>query len=313
MKEKMQRFIKAFQMRGTVRRRTLTVCGVAMALLLVAALPLLPGCGKQAEPKADETPVNENPIYIEPEEVEPVEVILPEGAQEIMDKYTDVYAWLEIPGTAAVLGTPADVSYPIAQHPTDRDYYLNRDLDGNTSKAGTLFTEASVLDRPVNSLDLNDPVTVIYGHNMANRTMFGGLQTYLKQLKFDENQVVYLYQEGRRLTYRIVGGAQYSTDHIIYYHDFSNPDIFNDFFAQLWKETDASTNVDKDNMPVAGDRVLILSVCKNGDDYHRYLVVCKLVEDTDEINAANIAAAQAAAEEATIRALEEAAAAANQG
>ena len=27
-------------------------------------------------------------------------------------------------------------------------------------------------------------------------------------------------------------------------------------------------------------QVLILSVCKNGDDNHRYLVVCKMIEDT---------------------------------
>ena len=309
MKEKMQRFIKAFQMHGPVRRHTLTACGIVSILVVVLLAAALGGCGKKTEPEV-ETPVNDDPIYIVPEEVEPVEVILPDGAQEIMDKYTDVYAWLEIPGTSAVLGTPADVSYPIAQHPTDRDYYLNRDLDGNTSKTGTLFTEAYVEGIQANSTDLNDPVTIIYGHNMANRTMFGGLQTYLKQLKFGDDQVVYLYQEGRRLTYRIVGGAQYSLDHILYYHDFTNDAVFNDFFAQLWQEKDASTNVDKDNMPKAGDRVLILSVCKNGDDNHRYLVVCKLVEDTDEINAANVAAAQEAAEEAMLKALQERA---NQG
>lgn len=293
MKEKLQRFIKAFQMHGPVRRHTLTACGIVSLLLVVVLVAALGGCGKK--PQETETPVDETPIEIPQVEVEPVEVVLPEGAEEIMNKYADVYAWLEIPGTSAVLGTPADVSYPIAQHPTDRDYYLNRDLDGNTSKAGTLFTESWVEGILVNGRTFNDPVTIIYGHNMANRTMFGGLQTYLKQLRFGDDQVVYVYQEGRRLTYRIVGGAQYSLDHILYYHDFTNPAVFNDFFAQLWQEKDASTNVDKDNIPVAGDRVLILSVCKNGDDNHRYLVVCKLVEDTDEINAANLAAAQEAA------------------
>ncbi len=299
MKEKMQRFIKAFQMHGPVHRRTLTACGIVSILVVVLLVAALGGCGKKTESEA-ETPVNDDPVFTLPDEVEPMEVTLPEGAQEIMDKYPDVYAWLEIPGTAAVLGTPADVSYPIAQHPTDGDYYLNRDLDGNNSKTGTLFTEARILDVPVNGLDFNDPVTIIYGHNMANRTMFGGLQTYLKQLQFGDDQVVYVYQEGRRLTYRIVGGVQYGTAHIIYYHDFSNPAVFNDFFANLWQEKDASTNVDKDNIPVAGDRVLILSVCKNGDDNHRYLVVCKLVEDTDEINAANLAAAQEAAMKAAV-------------
>ena len=168
----------------------------------------------------------------------------------------------------------------MAQHPSDRGYYLHRDLDGNNNKAGTIFSEATCEGKTINSRDLNDPVTVLYGHNQANRTMFGGLQSMMKNLDFSEQHLVYMYQKDRRVTYQIVGGVQYDTSHIIYYHDFSNADVFNSFFDQLWKETEASTNLDKDNKPVAGDKVLILSVCKNGDDYHRYLIVCKMIEDT---------------------------------
>ena len=195
-------------------------------------------------------------------------------------KYKDVYAWIEVPEFASALGSSTELSYPVAQHPTDRDFYLNRDLDGNTNKAGTLFTEAIVEDKTINSRDLNDPVTVIYGHNMANRTMFGGLQTFLSKMDFSKQHLVYMYQKDRRVTYQIVGGVQYDLSHIIYYHDFTNDEVFNSFFDQLWKETDGTTNLDKDNKPVAGDKVLILSVCKNGDDNHRYLVVCKMIEDT---------------------------------
>ena len=125
---------------------------------------------------------------------------------------------------------------------------------------------------------------MLYGHNQANRTMFGGLQSMLKNLDFSEQHLVYMYQKDRRVTYQIVGGVQYETSHIIYYHDFSDPvhgeEVFNSFFDQLWQETDSTTNLDKDNKPVAGDKVLILSVCKNGDDNHRYLIVCKMIEDT---------------------------------
>ena len=195
-------------------------------------------------------------------------------------KYKDVYAWIDIPEFKTALGTSTDLSYPVAQHPSDRSFYLNRDLDGNNSKTGTLFTEAVVEGKTINGKDLNDPVTVIYGHNMANRTMFGGLQTFLSKMDFSQQHLVYMYQKDRRVTYQIVGGVQYDLSHIIYYHDFSNDEVFNSFFDQLWKETDGTTNLDRANKPVAGDKVLILSVCKNGDDNHRYLVVCKMIEDT---------------------------------
>ena len=279
MKEKFQRFIQAFRMNGEVKKKTLVIGGVVLALILVIILLicLLP---KKEETSAEPEKKPEQGEVQREEIAEPI--VEPEGMAEIMKKYPDVYAWLEIPGTAAVLGTNADVSYPVAQHPTNREFYLNHDLDGNQYQPGTLFTEATVEDRVANGRDLNDPVTIIYGHNQANRTMFGGLQTYMSKLEFGEDQVMYLYQEGRRVTYQIVGGVQYETSHILYYHDFTNETVFNDFFTALWAETDSSTNVDSGNKPVAGDRVLILSVCKNGDDYHRYLVIGKMVEDVKE-------------------------------
>ena len=212
--------------------------------------------------------------------VEPDPIVEPEGMEATFAKYKDVYAWIDIPEFKTALGTSTDLSYPVAQHPSDRGFYLNRDLDGNNSKTGTLFTEAVVEGKTINGKDLNDPVTVIYGHNMANRTMFGGLQTFLSKMDFSQQHLVYMYQKDRRVTYQIVGGVQYDLSHIIYYHDFSNDEVFNSFFDQLWKETDGTTNLDRANKPVAGDKVLILSVCKNGDDNHRYLVVCKMIEDT---------------------------------
>lgn len=295
---KVQRFKQAYQMNGPVRRRTLTIVGIVVAAILLIIL-LVALLGKK-KPEPVEEP--DEPLVIEPVEVEPVEVELPDGVQEAFDKYPDVHGWLLIPGTSKVLGTERDVDYAVAQHPTERDYYLSHDLDGNSSKAGTLFTEAEVEGVVANGRDWNDPVTIIYGHNMANRSMFGGLQFYIRQLDYTQDNLMYIYQPGRKITYRIVGGVQYSLDHVLYYHNFNNEDVFNDFFATLWKDTDYYTNVDKNDIPTAGDRVLLLSVCKNGDDTHRYLIVGKVVEDTDEINAAN----QAAAEEAALQAALEA-------
>ena len=275
MKNTINRFMKSLPRKGQGFSRWLVLM---MALVMVLTLA---ACG-------DKDPVDPNttddPPLVDPNDtenrVEPDPIVEPEGMEATFAKYKDVYAWIDIPEFKTALGTSTDLSYPVAQHPSDRSFYLNRDLDGNNSKTGTLFTEAVVEGKTINGKDLNDPVTVIYGHNMANRTMFGGLQTFLSKMDFSQQHLVYMYQKDRRITYQIVGGVQYDLSHIIYYHDFSNDEVFNSFFDQLWKETDGTTNLDRANKPVAGDKVLILSVCKNGDDNHRYLVVCKMIEDT---------------------------------
>ena len=275
MKKTINRFMQSFTRKGQGFSRWLVLI---MALVMVLTLA---ACGDK-DPVDSDTP--DDLALVDPNDtenrVEPDPIVEPEGMEATFAKYKDVYAWIDIPEFKTALGTSTDLSYPVAQHPTDRGFYLNRDLDGNNSKTGTLFTEAVVEGKTINGLDLNDPVTVIYGHNMANRTMFGGLQTFLSKMDFSQQHLVYMYQKDRRVTYQIVGGVQYDLSHIIYYHDFSNDEVFNSFFDQLWKETDGTTNLDRANKPVAGDKVLILSVCKNGDDNHRYLVVCKMIEDT---------------------------------
>ncbi len=275
MKKTINRFMKSLPRKGQGFSRWLVLM---MALVMVLTLA---ACGDKDPVDQDTT---DDPALVDPNDtanrVEPDPIVAPEGMEATFAKYKDVYAWIDIPEFKTALGTSTDLSYPVAQHPTDRGFYLNRDLDGNNSKTGTLFTEAVVEGKTINGKDLNDPVTVIYGHNMANRTMFGGLQTFLSKMDFSQQHLVYMYQKDRRVTYQIVGGVQYDLSHIIYYHDFSNEEVFNSFFDQLWKETDGTTNLDRANKPVAGDKVLILSVCKNGDDNHRYLVVCKMIEDT---------------------------------
>ena len=153
--------------------------------------------------------------------------------------------------------------------------------------------------------------------------------------------MLYIYQPGRQLTYKFFACIPYDTSHILYYHDFKDEQVFTAFFEALGKaasdpkyksdtnqnafySAEGCVNVDKTNLPQAGDKVVVLSVCKNGDDHHRYLLMAKLVEDSaapitmtrGEAEAAGIpadriqdkAAADAAAAAANVSAVEDAAA-----
>lgn len=72
---------------------------------------------------------------------------------------TDTVAWLRI-------GT---ISYPVMQA-ADNSYYLHRLPDGRANAGGSLFLQAE------NNACFLDRNSIIYGHNMANGSMFGRLK-----------------------------------------------------------------------------------------------------------------------------------------
>ena len=273
-----------------MKKHFLRRLALVMALLTLTSV-LLVGCGEKPEPDPDP---KDDEVIVQPEPVEtPVDVA---AAQK---KWVDLIGYIQVPNAAQCA---ISEGHWLAQSPKstqsstgyDDDYYLNHTLDGVINKAGELYIQAYY-----NKGDLSDPMTVIYGHNMANRSQFGGLQSYGETMKFSDEDVVNIYQAGRQLTYRIFAGVPYDTSHVLYYHDFSDEKVFNDFFQALVKAADdpkykssnelnafysaeGCVNVDKDNLPVAGDKVIILATCKNGDDNHRYWIMAKLVEDSAE-------------------------------
>lgn len=273
-----------------MKKHFLRRMALVMALLTLGSAVLV-GCGQKPEPEPGS---DEEEIVVVPEKVDmPIDV---EAAQK---KWPDIVGYIMIPGA-----TQCTISggYFVAQSPKstksetgyDDEFYLRRDLDGKDNKSGTLFIQTYY-----NSGNWSDPVTVIYGHNMANKTMFGGLQSYGETLKFDDNAIMYIYQPNRQLTYKFFACIPYDTSHLLIYHDFKDEKVFNAFFEALGKaasnpkyksdtnqnafySAEGCVNVDKTNLPQAGDKVVVLSVCKNGDDHHRYLLMAKLVEDTAE-------------------------------
>ena len=189
-----------------------------------------------APPAISTLPATEPPSTGAPEPVstgtEPVETTeppLPDNPVDfraLQEINPDIYAWIYVP-----LGPEcSDVDLPVCQsRPTDEDnFYLHRDIYRKYLFSGTIYTQKA------NAKDFSDRVTVMYGHNMLNGSMFAPLANLRDQKIFAEHEFFYVYTPGHILTYRIAAAIQFDTRHILNCFDFSNDRVFED-----WRTTSA--------------------------------------------------------------------------
>ncbi|MDD6251376.1 MAG: class B sortase [Oscillospiraceae bacterium] len=174
---------------------------------------------------------------------------------------SDIYAWIDIPGT--------NISYPVLQSENDDAFYLNHDSDGNYSSNGAIFSE-----KEYNTKSFEDPVTVLYGHDMLSGDMFGKLQSYYSNGDFlRENDEILIYTPHKELRYKIFAATPYNSFHLLYYYPFEKSYVFNQFFDELYNYRTVSSTYIKDRKPFHGDKVLVLSTCMNSGNQKRYLVM----------------------------------------
>jgi len=178
----------------------------------------------------------------------------------------DIHAWLQVPG--------ADVNHPVAQRPGEDEYYLHSDLNGQYKDGGSLFTQETY-----NGRDFTDPVTIIYGHEMEDGSMFGDLQPWASRVNLENGEYFYVYLPGQRLTYRVYAAVPWSNRHILFYYDFSSEEDFQRFFQTVGSVRSLNAQVAEKYAPEFGDRIVILETCLTGDDSQRYLVIGVLTEE----------------------------------
>lgn len=182
----------------------------------------------------------------------------------------DIYAWIYIEGT--------DIDYPVVQSPNDDYFYLTYNSDGDYSSAGAIFTE-----HEYNGTDFTDPVTVIYGHHMSSGAMFGNMQNDFTDDDFwDTDPVITIYLPDRELRYQVFAAVPYGHSHILYYNDFDDEDVYEEFFDDIMSTYSIEARFHEEYAPEYGDRVIILSTCLIGNNYNRYVVMGKLVYDSSE-------------------------------
>lgn len=169
---------------------------------------------------------------------------------------SETVGYLTVPNT--------DIAYPVVQH-SDNGYYLVRDFYKRKASIGWIY-----MDYRNNYNNLNDN-TIIYGHNMANGTMFGSLKKVLEPSfrKKEENMIITLDTEKKQYKFKIfsVYKVDYTTDYLI--TNFESKQEKKDFINLITKRNTIKTSVKVDET----SKIITLSTCSGNTNNNRRLVV----------------------------------------
>ncbi len=184
--------------------------------------------------------------------------ILPEY-QELYEMNSDLVGWIKIDGTK--------VDYPVMQTPNEPNFYLYRDFDKADSARGSIFVrEVCDVNKP------SDNVT-IYGHHMADGTMFKDINAYVDKSAWENNNLIFFDTLTEYHVYQIFAVFKTSANlgEGFTYHQFvdaESEEDFNEFVSTCKQLSFYDTGI----TPVYGDKMICLSTCEYSLDNGRLVV-----------------------------------------
>lgn len=190
----------------------------------------------------------------------------PKNFDKLQKDNPDIYAWIYIPDT--------NVDYPVVQASADKDddFYLNHNIYMKYEFAGMIYSHR------LNSKDFRDPVTVLYGHNMLNGSMFATLHKFEDPQFFKKHKTFKVYTPGHILTYTVVSAFVYNDRHVLNTFDFSKKKDLHEYVSTIQDPKSVVSNVRKNIKVTTKDHILTLSTCTSIDS-QRYLVQGVLTND----------------------------------
>ena len=232
---------------------TVLILGIALGVVVFLihesyALPAAPAPTETPAPTPTPTPT--------PEPYDP-----PEDLLRYREQNPHVIALLDIPGT--------NIHYPILQHPTEDNYYLNITIEGYSGYPGSIYTN---LEEGQHFDTFN---TVIYGHNMSDGSMFGTLNQYDNVEYMKQHRDIHIYTMTEEHDYKVCAIVVYDDRYITYtYNDMIEADR-----AAYLRSLQGGTWLDDVNV-TTDSHIITLSTCIGGMPENRRLLIA--VEQGDQ-------------------------------
>lgn len=198
--------------------------------------------------------------YSESEEDPNLERLLLLDLSPLREINEDVAGWIVIPGT--------EVSYPLL-HGEDNQYYLKHTWRREWNSVGSIFIDHR------NSTGLSDFNTIVYGHFIRNKTMFGSLSNYREEAYWREHPGIYLVYGGNVYRYDIFAAYETDIKDHVYQLGFADPESREAYLSACLESSAVDTGI----TPDGSAQILTLSTCTNRDDSSRWVVQAVLAAE----------------------------------
>ena len=174
----------------------------------------------------------------------------------------DLAGWLSFPETA--------LDCPVMYTPEAPEKYLRMAFDGSYAISGSLFIGDG------SSPDGSN--VIVYGHNMKNGTMFGGLTAYAQEDYAKAHPVFHLDTLTEEREYQVIAAfycaAEEGEAFPYQYVDLTQPEIF----AQYLEKAGERSLWPMSFQPEFGTRLALLSTCSYQGEDGRFVVLGAEIE-----------------------------------
>ena len=148
----------------------------------------------------------------------------------LQQRNADVCGWITVDGTS--------IDYPILRAEGKDVLYLSHDIDGQPSEHGTVCLDV------LSARDFSDRVTLIYGHNMKDGSMFAPLYQYYRDADFfNADHRVHIYIDDVMLEYRVFSACEFNYAHPLFFYDMTDDGEFLAYMDSFLENRDLQARI----------------------------------------------------------------------
>ena len=159
-------------------------------------------------------------------------------------KNSETVAWIQVNNT--------NINYPVVQH-NDNSYYLNHDFYQRKTNNGWIFADYR------DNFETFNNNTIIYGHNLINRTMFGQIPYMLRKnwFKSQNSNYIKISTKSTNSIWQIfsVYKTPPTTDYL--QSKFNSINNYQDFLNKIKEKSETKFNIEVSYT----DKIITLSTC----------------------------------------------------